>query len=195
MDTHVPINTKIKTLCPAAPWYTPEIHKQKIIKRRLERRWRTTRLTVDREQYTLHCAIVNRLISNAKTKYYKDMISDCGSDQRELFRKTERIFKGNKLTAERNYPSCATSEQLILQTFLKIKYRPSEIFCQQNALPKRVLTLQRRLPYRKRSSLNLLGQSVLKILLYSPEKWLKNHVSLIQFLRRSLWNALWIYYQ
>ncbi len=40
------------------------------------------------------------------------MISDCGSDQRELFRKTERIFKGNKHTAERNYPSCATSEQL-----------------------------------------------------------------------------------
>ncbi len=112
IDTHAPINTKIKTLCPVAPWYTPEIHKQKIIKRCLECRWRTTRLTVDREQYTHHCASVNRLISNAKTKYYKDMISDCGSDQRELFRKTERIFKGNKHTAERNYLPCATSEQL-----------------------------------------------------------------------------------
>ena len=108
LDTYAPIKSKIITLPPATPWYTPEFQEQKIIKRRLERRLRTTRLIVDRELYTQQCVVVNRFISNAKTNYYKEMISDCGSDQGELFKKIERMFKG---TVKRKYPPCVSSEQ------------------------------------------------------------------------------------
>ena len=89
LDTYAPVKTKTVTLRPATPWYTPEIQEQKIRKRRLERRWRTTKLTVDREVYTQQCIVVNRTISAAKTNYYKDMINDCGSDQGELFKKID----------------------------------------------------------------------------------------------------------
>jgi hypothetical protein len=109
LDTYAPVKTKTVTLRPATPWYTPEIQEQKIRKRRLERRWRTTKLTVDREVYTQQCIVVNRTISAAKTNYYKDMINDCGSDQGELFKKIDRMFK---MPVEGKYPTCASSEQL-----------------------------------------------------------------------------------
>ena len=52
LDDHAPIRKKVITLRPATPWLTAEIQKQKVIRRRLQRRWRKTRLTVDRELYT-----------------------------------------------------------------------------------------------------------------------------------------------
>ena len=95
---------------PDTSWYTPEIQEQKIIKRRLERRWRTTKLMVDREVYSgVQCSVVNRLISAAKTNYYKDMINSGGSDQREFFKKFVRIFK---TSVKWKYPSCASTDQL-----------------------------------------------------------------------------------
>lgn len=52
---------------------------------------------------------VNGLISAAKTNYYKDMINSGGSDQRELFKKFDRIFK---TSVEWEYPLCASTDQL-----------------------------------------------------------------------------------
>ena len=109
LDTHAPVKKKMKMLRPVTPWFTTEIQKQKITRRRLERRWRNTRLTVHKQLYTEQCVVVNKLIHAAKTRYYADMIADCGSDQRELFKKVEKLFQG---TVERQYPSCASSEEL-----------------------------------------------------------------------------------
>ena len=64
---------------------------------------------MDREVYTQQCIVVNRTISAAKTNYYKDMINDCGSDQGELFKKIDRMFK---MPVEGKYPTCASSKQL-----------------------------------------------------------------------------------
>ena len=49
LNDHAPIRRKVETLRPANPWLTPEIQMEKVTRRRLERRWRKTRLTVDRE--------------------------------------------------------------------------------------------------------------------------------------------------
>ena len=47
LNDHAPIRKKVVTLRPANPWFTPEIQMEKVTRRRLERRWRKTRLTVD----------------------------------------------------------------------------------------------------------------------------------------------------
>ena len=62
LNDYAPIRKKVVTLRPANPWLTPEIQKEKVTRRRLERRWRRTRLTVDRELYTQQCAVVCKLI-------------------------------------------------------------------------------------------------------------------------------------
>ena len=110
LDTYAPVKTKTVTIRRDTSWHTPEIQEQNIIIRRLERRWRTTKLIVDREVYTgVQCVVVNRLISAAKTNYYKDMINSGGSDKRELFKKFDRIFK---TSVKGEYPSCASTDQL-----------------------------------------------------------------------------------
>ena len=43
-------------------------------RRRLERRWRRTRLTVDRELYTQQCTFVCKLIRGAKERYTQGLL-------------------------------------------------------------------------------------------------------------------------
>ena len=61
LDNHAPVRNKIVTLRPKSPWFTPAIKEQKAKRRRLVRRWRKTKLTVDREIYTQQCAVVHKL--------------------------------------------------------------------------------------------------------------------------------------
>ena len=46
----------------------------KNIRRRLERKWHSTRLQRDREQYGYQCYVVNNLIDSLKSTYYNDII-------------------------------------------------------------------------------------------------------------------------
>ena len=82
LNDHAPIRKKAVTLRPANPWFTPEIQMEKVTRRRLERRWRKTRLTVDRELYTQQCAVVCKLIP--KERCYLKLITELSSDPREL---------------------------------------------------------------------------------------------------------------
>ena len=52
LDKHAPLRKRVITSRPRAPWYSQEIKEQKVICRRLERRWRRSRLTSDYKCYT-----------------------------------------------------------------------------------------------------------------------------------------------
>ena len=45
LDKHAPLRKRVITIRPRVPWYSEEIKEQKVICRRLERRWRRSRLT------------------------------------------------------------------------------------------------------------------------------------------------------
>ena len=109
LDDHAPIRKKVITLRPKTPWYSKAIQQQKVERRRLERRWRKTRLTVHRQIYTEKCEEVNRQIASAKSSYYSELISGCGSDQRELFRSVEKLFHGH---TDCKYPVCDSADLL-----------------------------------------------------------------------------------
>ena len=49
LEQYVPLERRVTTIRPAAPWYTEEITSQKVERRRLERKWRETRTTVERD--------------------------------------------------------------------------------------------------------------------------------------------------
>lgn len=67
---------------PSAPWYNEEIGKAKRKRRQFERRWRASRLCVDRQMYVEQCQVVNSMIKNAKTSYYSSAISNNAHNQR-----------------------------------------------------------------------------------------------------------------
>ena len=70
VSIHAPMITQTVTSRPPAPWYTPEIALARQERRRLERRWRHTKLTVDREIFVAQKLLVNNMLVNAKSKYY-----------------------------------------------------------------------------------------------------------------------------
>ena len=61
-----PLHNKLVTIRDFSPWYTQEIHAQRIIKRRLERRWRSSNMATDRDLYVKQCMKVNDLIFHSK---------------------------------------------------------------------------------------------------------------------------------
>ena len=103
LDLHAPLKRRTVTLSPSAPRYKPEVVVQKNIRRRLDRKWRSTRLLCDREQYVHQCYVVNNLIERLKSTYYTDIINEHSSDQRILFKTVGKLLQ--KSTNKRYPPS------------------------------------------------------------------------------------------
>lgn len=68
LEKYAPLRNRTITLRPRAPWYNEEIDKEKRKRRKLERRWRSSRLTVDhREIYAEQCSVVKQCIFRPTT--------------------------------------------------------------------------------------------------------------------------------
>ena len=85
LDQYAPVKKRIITVRPAAPWYSDNIKQEKAERRKLERRWRSTKLMIDRELYTEQCKRVKQLIHESKMKFYSDVINENSNNQRVLF--------------------------------------------------------------------------------------------------------------
>lgn len=109
MERHAPLKKRILTLRPAAPWYSDEIRKEKTERRKLERCWRATRLTIDRELYVNQCNIVNTLISTSKKKFYSSVIAENKSDQKILCSSFNKLLNRK---SEQKLPSCENASEL-----------------------------------------------------------------------------------
>ena len=96
VDTHAPVRSKTITLRPQCPWFTEELHSAKHLKRKLERKWRGTKLTIDHQQYRNHCAVFNNMLNEARKTYYSDKIEDAGRDTKSLFKITNHLLDGKQ---------------------------------------------------------------------------------------------------
>ena len=57
-------------------------------RRRAEKVWRRTNLTVHRQLFREQCNAVNKLMISAKKTFFSAKIRDCGKDQKQLFKLT-----------------------------------------------------------------------------------------------------------
>lgn len=94
LEQHAPQCTRYVTLRPHAPWFDDSLRNAKLIKRRLERKWRLTRLEVDRQIYRQYCATYQQLLKNAKSTYHNNKLKDL--DQKALFREVDMLVHGRK---------------------------------------------------------------------------------------------------
>ena len=105
-DKHAPfkmITIKHRLL---AKWYNDQLRHEKREKRRLERRYRKSGLTVDMENFHEQTQKYNNLLEKTKTDYYRTKIQN--SDQNQLFRLINNMFKLKPLAL----PSHQSSQQL-----------------------------------------------------------------------------------
>jgi exonuclease III len=103
LNNHAPIRSKSITVRPKAPWYTNDINENKIKRRRLERCWRRSGLTVDRQMYVDQCNVVKDMIFKAKMNYYSKLISDADTDNNALFKSIDRLLHRSP---DRCLPTC-----------------------------------------------------------------------------------------
>ena len=90
LNKYAPEKSITVTLRPDSPWITNDIIQEKRKRRILELKWRKTRLVVHREMFTSQRDRVNKLIQQAKIAFYEEKVSECGNDQKALF----KIVKG-----------------------------------------------------------------------------------------------------
>lgn len=92
VDKHAPLQQKLITPRPHAPWYTDEIRQAKQERRRKERKWRQTKLEVHRQIYTEQCRTVMKLLRNTKQQYYTTKVMESGGDHKTLFKLTKNMM-------------------------------------------------------------------------------------------------------
>ena len=109
LNDHAPLKEKTFVERELQPWINEEILSSKRLRRKYERRWRRTRLTVDRIVYTDQCHVVQSLIEKTKTKYYQDIIEDCNGDQGKLFNIVNNFLGRNR---NKGLPSAESQKTL-----------------------------------------------------------------------------------
>ena len=93
LDQHASRKKSQVTVRPSAPWHTSDVVAEKRKRRRLERRWRASRLQCDRDQYVHQCCVVNNLIATLKSAHYTSIINEQSSDQRILFATVNKLLQ------------------------------------------------------------------------------------------------------
>ena len=97
------------TLRPSTPWYNDEIASAKRERRKLERHWRKTKLTVHQQLYKDKCKQVRSLITSAKMEFYSDLVKENKGNHKVLFSAIDRMLN---LTPEKCYPSRESAKEL-----------------------------------------------------------------------------------
>ena len=80
------VKERVVTVRPSAPRYTVEVTAEKRKLRQLERKWRASRLPVDRVRYVHQCNVVINLIKSLKSEYYSSIIKENSGNKKVLFK-------------------------------------------------------------------------------------------------------------
>ena len=95
IDKHAPECSRSITLCPNAPWFNDSLRAIKGQRRKLERKYLSTRPEVHRQMYRDQYQIYTAALHSAKLTYYKAKISE--SDNNQLFTMVDGLFKVKRL--------------------------------------------------------------------------------------------------
>jgi hypothetical protein len=90
LDRHAPMQTIERLRRSRQPWYTNEIHSERRLRRKLERKWRKSKLDVHRQMYANQRALVNNMIDKAKQDYYKNELG--GADTKSVFKTVNTLL-------------------------------------------------------------------------------------------------------
>jgi len=104
-DKHAPLKSKVVTIRPNTPWYNQDIKMAKQERKKAERKWRKTKLLVDREIYIEKKRNVNKLIDKAKKDFYAGIIAESSKDQKKLFKVVDSLLHNSKETPLPSYES------------------------------------------------------------------------------------------
>jgi exonuclease III len=97
IDAYAPERKRTVTLHSAAPWYDSKIGDAKRARRKAERKWRKSKLTIHRDLYLQAHQHVNSLLKEAKENYYRGKVEEA-DDQKSLFKIVNTLLGDSKLS-------------------------------------------------------------------------------------------------
>ena len=77
---------KTVVIRPQHPWYSDDLFKKNLARRKAERKWRSSRSHIDFEVYKEIKNTYNQDLFKAQCAYYNEQILDCNNDSKSLFR-------------------------------------------------------------------------------------------------------------
>ena len=95
LDEHAPLIHHRVTERPNTPWYNEQIRHSKRLRRRLENRWRDTKLMSSHKDFRNQCSVVAKELHNGKPDYYSSKIKETRGDNKALFRITHTLLSDN----------------------------------------------------------------------------------------------------
>ena len=92
-------------MTPSSQWYTAEIKEAKSRRRRLERKWRSSKSEDNRKRYVDQCNTVNNLVYQTKMTFCCTLIEENTFNQTVLFNTVDKMLNRkaqNKLPSSDN---------------------------------------------------------------------------------------------
>jgi hypothetical protein len=96
LEKHAPLKNYKQRTRPSEKWMTKEVLEARSKRRRLERQFKDTKLTVHKEMFTSQVKQVNHLINQAKSRFYTDKLQETGTNQKDLYNMVARLTSSCK---------------------------------------------------------------------------------------------------
>lgn len=109
INEFAPVITKRVPIRVRQPWFNSSLKDMKIMKRKLERKWRRTGLVSDYNNFKSARSRMNCFMKKCKNEYFTQLISKNESDQKQLFRIIEKLLHVKK---EIPYPEAFSDFEL-----------------------------------------------------------------------------------
>ena len=109
LNKHAPPKEKSIVIRPQQPWFSDDLHRAKSEKRKAERLWRRTGLTVHREIFKEERDKYNKLLESSKVSYYNQRIIDCGQDSKAMSQTMNELLFRQKVS---KLPEHSSAEEL-----------------------------------------------------------------------------------
>ena len=106
IDTHAPVVTVKDKKRPLKQWYNEEINCARVVQRRLERWWRKSGLTIDKELLQMQRKKIVYMIKSAKSNFLKAEISK--ADSKKMYSLVNSLT-GNE---PQPWPTCSSNTEL-----------------------------------------------------------------------------------
>ena len=109
LNKHAPPKEKSIVIRPQQPWFSDDLHLAKSEKRKAERLWRRTGLTVHREIFKEERDKYNKLLVSSKVPYYNQRNIDCGQDSKAMSQTMNELLFRQKVS---KLPEHSSAEEL-----------------------------------------------------------------------------------
>ena len=95
LDQHAPLKVKQSVRQNGQPWFNGLVNATRKERRKLERKWRQSKLEIDRQKYKIKSKELERLIVNEKKKFYIRNIEDNKNNQKNLFKTFGKLLNNS----------------------------------------------------------------------------------------------------